>query len=98
MRRLPQRLLSLWLTGILLLHLCQGNVEEYDYDYNTTATPDYDYNVTFEYDYVDSTVNYESYEILKSTTKDEKGNMAPETGLPGLLLIMSLSIHKLCWL
>ncbi|KAJ8354650.1 hypothetical protein SKAU_G00222170 [Synaphobranchus kaupii] len=111
MRRLPQKLLSLCLTGALLLPLCQGNDAEYDdeyddeYDYDTTAPPDYDYNATFDYEYLDNTssLNYDLFEIMKSGTEDtvddiDKRNTAPETGIQSLLLILCLSIHQLCQL
>ncbi|KAG5856517.1 hypothetical protein ANANG_G00008780 [Anguilla anguilla] len=103
MRRLPQQLLCLCLTGALLLRLCKGNDDEfyYDYDYNTTAAPDYDYNATFDYMYFSnsSSMDYRVFEIMRSGEKDtqevDKGNTAPETGLPNLLLIVTLSIHQL---
>ncbi|KAJ8398461.1 hypothetical protein AAFF_G00427160 [Aldrovandia affinis] len=103
MRRLPQRLLSLCLTGALLLPLCQGNDDEYVYDSDTTATPDYDYNATFDYMYYSnaSQVDYRDFDIQipgNEDTKDTMNNKAPETGLPSLLLMLSLSVHKFCQL
>ncbi|KAJ8290082.1 hypothetical protein GJAV_G00008510 [Gymnothorax javanicus] len=105
MRRLPLQLLSLCLCGALLLRLCQGNEDEYEYEYDfeydSTATPDYD-NSTFEYLYFGnfSNVDYNSFVIMEPKSEgtqesNENRNTAPETGLPSLLLIGSLSVHKL---
>ncbi|KAI1886009.1 hypothetical protein AGOR_G00209630 [Albula goreensis] len=93
MGRLPQRLLSLCLTGALLLPLCQGNEEEYNYDYEATATPDYDYNVTFDYIYLNnvSDVDYGLYEVQSKgnavkgqsdTGVNNNNNKTPEISLP----------------
>ncbi|KTF87282.1 hypothetical protein cypCar_00021574 [Cyprinus carpio] len=57
------RLLSLWVTGALLLPLNWGTtlgIEDYDED--VTPTPDYDYPL-----YDDKSFNYENYVILNDT-------------------------------
>ncbi|KTF76054.1 hypothetical protein cypCar_00019192 [Cyprinus carpio] len=43
------RLLSLWMTGALLLPLNWGSSSDDDDYEDVTPTPDYDYNVTFDY-------------------------------------------------
>ncbi|KAL0985301.1 hypothetical protein UPYG_G00155210 [Umbra pygmaea] len=52
-----RRLLSLWVTGALLLPLCWASQEEYEFTEgddldNVTPTPDYDYDATFVYGFI----------------------------------------------
>ncbi|KAF4102949.1 hypothetical protein G5714_015832 [Onychostoma macrolepis] len=64
------RLLSLWVTGALLLPLNWGTtLGSEDDDEDVTPTPDYDYNATFDYYLYNGTsvINYEMYEILHDT-------------------------------
>ncbi|CAB1334722.1 unnamed protein product [Coregonus sp. 'balchen'] len=54
-----RRLLSLWVTGALLLPLCWANQEDFEEEIDdySTQTPDYDYNATFDYEMFSKPVN-----------------------------------------
>ncbi|KAK2902773.1 hypothetical protein Q8A67_007486 [Cirrhinus molitorella] len=63
------RLLSLWVTGALLLALNWGTtLGDEDYE-DVTPIPDYDYNATFDYYTYNGTasINYDVYEVLHDT-------------------------------
>ncbi|KAJ8377915.1 hypothetical protein AAFF_G00250660 [Aldrovandia affinis] len=75
MQGLPRHLFSLCLTGVILLHVCCGQHEDRDVDYDVTAVPDYDYNSTFDYSFFSNTSSgtLDLEELLKGGRGEERG-------------------------
>ncbi|KAL1259798.1 hypothetical protein QQF64_010375 [Cirrhinus molitorella] len=85
------RLLSLWVTGALLLALNWGTtLGDEDYE-DVTPIPDYDYNATFDYYTYNGTasINYDVYEVLHDTKNQGNTDSVPNKNFKDPELLMS---------
>ncbi|XP_010882965.1 uncharacterized protein LOC105018877 isoform X2 [Esox lucius] len=66
-----RRLLSLWVTGALLMPLCWANEEDHKDEYeDISPTPDYDFTATFDYGFHTNEVDHKDEYEDSSPTPD----------------------------
>ena len=92
------RLLSLWVTGALLMPLIWVNASSSEDYEDVTPTPDFDYNVTFDYYLYNGTetsnANSELLEILPDTKN--QGNTVLTPGHRYYVILAGLMAMKIC--
>ncbi|KAG7457632.1 hypothetical protein MATL_G00229150 [Megalops atlanticus] len=110
MQWLPHHLLSLCLSGALLLAIAWGEEMYGDYAYDVSPTSDYDENSTIPFFIYSNTTNFDLEEILKGVQDDftqepedqttppdvSTYDGAPRLTSPSLLLSLCLPLHQLC--